>query len=736
MNSNEKLIRKELGLGKVRIAPLAGGWRKKTFLIKAKEKKVVCLVPKSSISKRKLLKASHFEEKFEGRELLDFQEVDDFWLVVFKFLPGKVKWQWREKESYAIGQFSARLHQKRICHLDIKPGNVLWSNNKILALIDFEELKQGKKWLAVDLANTLSWVLISGGNQKEFFRGYQQTGLRIDYGRIDYYLPKFLKMRTKEGNRQAFLLLAKKKLESYQKGVESKLLKVPQLSNFRSKNRTRSIVFVVGAWGLLHWGHLDFLKKAKKQGDLLVVGVGSDASRKRLKGNSFPIVGDKTRAETLCFFDFVDAVVIIDEDDVLEPLKKLKPNIFYISKKDWQQKVRKAKEVDFLKKIDGKVIKAFYSMPRVSSSKMVEKVALLKIKNVLFSGVKRQPMLKVNDGKKNPKEVKFKDLDRLGKKLHPKKKTIVFTSLTADLFHLGHARFIQKAKSLADILVVGVPSNKSVRALKGRGRPMVDETARALLLSALGNVDWVVVFDERTILSCLRKLKPDVFFTVDEGWNNGLANSPEARFMKSIGGKIVRSKRQAPYLSASKMIDKAAGELIKTRFFNVLKTAEETPVLNADFDAFAPEAQLAAREKGFYEKVLAEVAKRGKCVFCDLKNKYLVEEKDGVVLTVALYPYIDGHLLIIPWRHIKSIQELTKTEWQAVFYLNKKGEEILRRKLGIKNFWFLLREGQGIKAGKTVDHLHFHLIPYDSKVIKMVDTKLTIKPIDMARKLR
>jgi len=716
--------------------PLKGGWRKKVFL-KSNGKEIVCLVPKASISETKLRQALELEEKFGGRKLLDFKEKKKFWQLILSFLPGKVKWQWGEKESFKIGQLSAKLHKKGICHFDLKPGNVLWGEDeKIANAIDFEEFKRGKKWRMADLANTLSWILVAGGSEKRFFAGYQKKALKIDHVKIRYYLPKFLKMRIKEGNKRAFLLLAKQKFQQYQRETKSKLININGLPDFRKKYGDKRIVFVVGAFELLHWGHLDFLKRAKKRGDLLIVGVASDESRRRLKGQSLPIVGAKTRAETLCFFNFVDVVVVVDEDDVSDSLQALKPDVFYTAKKDWGKEVRSRADADLVKSYGGQVVKVSYSLPKISSSKMVEKVALIKIKHVLTGKARKQPLLKIRNGKKITKKVKYDNLAKLGRKLRRAGKRVVFTSMTADLFHLGHARFLQKAKSLGDILMVGIPSNKSVTALKGRNRPIVDETARALLISEIGCVDYLVIFDERTILGCLQKLKPDIFFTVKEDWNKNLAESPEAKFIVSIGGKIVRSERQAPYISASKMIDKAAGELIKNKFLGVLKLAKETPVLNADFDPYTPENQLTARERGFYDRVLKEVAKRGKCVFCDLKDKYIIAEKDNVVLTVALYPYIDGHLLIVPRRHIKSTKELTRKEKLAVFALLKRGEGLLRKEKGDKNFWFLVREGEGVKAGKTVNHLHFHLLPYNPKVIKISEKKLTVRPISLARKLR
>lgn len=736
------LIRSKLNLKNQKITPLSGGWRKKVFLLEGREKKVVCLVPKKRITRQRLLAAIRLEEELtrrkiiRGRKLIEFSETDDYWLLVLSFLPGEVRWQWGQIESFKVGELSAQLHQDGVCHFDLKPGNILWNRqNEVKGVLDFEEAKRGKDCQAEDLANTLSWILVSGGSRKAFLRGYRRKAQLADEEKIDYYLPRYLRMRAGEDSHQAFLLAAKKSLENSRQKVRVKLLKVEDLSDFRRKHKRKKIVFTVGAFELFHWGHLNYLKRARKMGDLLVVGVGSDESRKRLKGEYFPIIGEKTRAETLIFFDFVDVIVIVEENDVLEPLKKLKPDVFYCTERDFQDGVRKKAEERLVESWHGKVIKTAYSPPHIPSSKMVRDVAMLKIKSLLFGKFKRRPLLRLNGDKNILKEVRVGGLTDLGEGLHKQGKTIVFTSLSADLFHVGHARFIQKAKSLGDVLVVGVPSNRSVSALKGPGRPIVDETARALVLAELADVDWVVIFDERTILTCLQKLKPDVFFTVKEDWNAGITNSPEAQFMKSIKGKIVMSERQAPYLSASKMIDKTAGELILSKFSDLIKTARETAVLNADFDPCAPESQLTARERGFYEKVLESVAQKGKCVFCDLKEKYLIKEESGIVLTVALYPYIDGHLLIIPRRHFSSIKELKPEEWQTIMNLFKEGARILKEKLGIENVWFLIREGEGIKAGKTVEHLHFHLMPYDLRVIKMGETKLTITPLGMAQKL-
>ena len=90
-------------------------------------------------------------------------------------------------------------------------------------------------------------------------------------------------------------------------------------------------------------------------------------------------------------------------------------------------------------------------------------------------------------------------------------KRIVFTNGCFDLMHIGHTRYLQAAKALGDVLVVGVNSDASVRALdKAPDRPIVPEAQRAEVLAALGCVDFVVMFDESDPLQLITAIQPDV----------------------------------------------------------------------------------------------------------------------------------------------------------------------------------------------------------------------------------
>ncbi|HUL33919.1 MAG TPA: adenylyltransferase/cytidyltransferase family protein [Candidatus Eisenbacteria bacterium] len=89
-------------------------------------------------------------------------------------------------------------------------------------------------------------------------------------------------------------------------------------------------------------------------------------------------------------------------------------------------------------------------------------------------------------------------------------KTVVFTNGCFDTLHVGHIRYLAGAKEQGDLLVVGVNADSSVRPLKGPGRPVLDENARALLVAALRVVDYVVIFTEPNVEKLLEELRPDV----------------------------------------------------------------------------------------------------------------------------------------------------------------------------------------------------------------------------------
>ena len=96
------------------------------------------------------------------------------------------------------------------------------------------------------------------------------------------------------------------------------------------------------------------------------------------------------------------------------------------------------------------------------------------------------------------------------KKVKVERKKIVFTNGCFDLLHVGHIRYLAQAKKLGDFLIIGLNSDSSVKALKGKDRPINSFEDRAVLLSALTSVDLVIIFEELTPENLIKEIVPDV----------------------------------------------------------------------------------------------------------------------------------------------------------------------------------------------------------------------------------
>jgi rfaE bifunctional protein nucleotidyltransferase chain/domain len=101
-------------------------------------------------------------------------------------------------------------------------------------------------------------------------------------------------------------------------------------------------------------------------------------------------------------------------------------------------------------------------------------------------------------------------LPGIATELRARSKKIVFANGCFDILHVGHVRYLEGARAEGDALVVGVNADSGVGRLKGPGRPVLDERARALLIAAVRVVDYVVIFSEPNVESLLAELRPDV----------------------------------------------------------------------------------------------------------------------------------------------------------------------------------------------------------------------------------
>ena len=104
----------------------------------------------------------------------------------------------------------------------------------------------------------------------------------------------------------------------------------------------------------------------------------------------------------------------------------------------------------------------------------------------------------------------FKEIENTVERLKKQNKKIVFTNGCFDILHKGHVQYLDKAKSFGDVLILGLNSDSSVKALKGDNRPINTQDDRAYILAALESVDYVVVFDDNTPLSLIQIVQPDI----------------------------------------------------------------------------------------------------------------------------------------------------------------------------------------------------------------------------------
>ncbi len=138
------------------------------------------------------------------------------------------------------------------------------------------------------------------------------------------------------------------------------------------------------------------------------------------------------------------------------------------------------------------------------------------------------------------RNIKLRSLEALMEEINWRRsrgQTVVFTNGCFDVIHRGHIEYLRFCKAQGDVVVVGLNSDSSVRALKGPGRPINNQHDRAAVLSGLETVDFITIFDDPSVLTLVRKVKPDVLIKgADWGSKEGVVGSD---FVESYGGKVL-----------------------------------------------------------------------------------------------------------------------------------------------------------------------------------------------------
>lgn len=148
-----------------------------------------------------------------------------------------------------------------------------------------------------------------------------------------------------------------------------------------------------------------------------------------------------------------------------------------------------------------------------------------------------EEIIRYQRGEKVNRKIRSLDeLKQISKRLEKEGKKVVFTNGCFDLLHIGHIKYLQKAKEFGDVLIVGVNSDDSVKKIKGEKRPFLPEEERMQILAALECVDYVTIFSESLPNKIIEILKPNVHV---KGGDYQPGELPEAKLVESYGGKVV-----------------------------------------------------------------------------------------------------------------------------------------------------------------------------------------------------
>lgn len=150
--------------------------------------------------------------------------------------------------------------------------------------------------------------------------------------------------------------------------------------------------------------------------------------------------------------------------------------------------------------------------------------------------------------------VSFKKILTIAQRARRSGKHVVSTNGCFDLLHIGHTRNLAKAKSLGDLLIVGVNSDTSVRTYKGKGRPIIPARERAEIIAGLKSVDYVFIFNEPNPVSWIKKLRPDIHVK-----GKGAPYAVEKESVETGGGKFVLLPF-VPGHSTTRIVHKISGK--------------------------------------------------------------------------------------------------------------------------------------------------------------------------------
>jgi len=155
--------------------------------------------------------------------------------------------------------------------------------------------------------------------------------------------------------------------------MNPKIISIKKAVTLKQKSKRKKWVFTNGCFDIIHYGHLTYLKAAKKLGDVLIVGLNSDGSVRKNKGTLRPINKDKHRAEILAAFEFIDFIILFSENTPLKLIQAISPDIL-VKGSDWKHGHIIGEE--HLKSYGGKV-RRIRLEPGFSTTRLIKKIKKL-----------------------------------------------------------------------------------------------------------------------------------------------------------------------------------------------------------------------------------------------------------------------------------------------------------------------------------------------------------------------
>lgn len=145
------------------------------------------------------------------------------------------------------------------------------------------------------------------------------------------------------------------------------------------RRQRKKIVFTSGSFDLIHVGHCRYLEEAKARGDILVVGLSSNAAIHRVKGPDKPVLDEKVRAEMLLYLSAVDYVVLVNEPSCVKAIKYLKPDIFITVGEEWNKGCQDCPEARAVRDGGGRVVIVKRQSPKISTTAIMDSIVARQI---------------------------------------------------------------------------------------------------------------------------------------------------------------------------------------------------------------------------------------------------------------------------------------------------------------------------------------------------------------------